>query len=56
MKIILASNSPRRKDLLKEHNIDFSVIPSKVDEVIDAQLDVYHNVKRLALSKGLDVF
>ena len=56
MKIILASNSPRRKDLLKEHNIDFIVIPSKVDEVIDSRLDVYQNVKRLALSKGLDVF
>ena len=56
MKIILASNSPRRKDLLKEHNIEFTVIPSKVDEVIDSRLDVHQNVKRLALSKGLDVF
>ena len=56
MKIILASNSPRRKELLKEHNIDFVVIPSNVNEVIDATITPYENVMRLSEIKGLDVF
>ena len=56
MKIILASNSPRRKELLKEYEIDFEVIPSNVDEVIDETLNVYENVMNLAKIKCLDVF
>lgn len=56
MKIILASNSPRRKELLKEHNIEFIVIPSNVDEVIDINTTPYENVMRLAEIKGKDVF
>ena len=56
MKIILASNSPRRKELLKAHNIDFEVIPSNVDEVINRELDVYQNVMNLAKLKCLDVY
>ena len=56
MKIILASNSPRRKELLAAHNIDFVVKPSNVDEVIDTKLSVYENVMNLAKIKGLDVY
>lgn len=56
MKIILASNSPRRKELLREHNIDFDVIPSSVDEKINHNLDVYDNVMNLAKIKALDVY
>ena len=33
-KIILASNSPRRKELLEKHGIEFSVTVSKADENI----------------------
>ena len=41
MKIILASNSPRRKELLKEHKIEFDVIPSNVDEKLNKDLGEY---------------
>ena len=34
-KIILASASPRRKDLLKQAGIDFIVDASSIDEVLD---------------------
>ena len=33
MKIILASNSPRRKELLAQANIDFEVMAANIDEV-----------------------
>ena len=56
MEIILASNSPRRKELLEKNNIKFKVIVSNVDETIDNTLTVYENVKRLASLKALDVF
>lgn len=56
MKIILASNSPRRKELLKEHKIEFDVIPSNVDEKLNKDLDVYNNVMMLAKIKCEDVY
>ena len=56
MGIILASNSPRRKELLKEHNIRFEVIPSNYDEKINDELNVYENVVHLAKMKCLDVY
>ena len=56
MKIILASNSPRRKELLEKHGVNFTVKPSNVDEVIDKNLSVYENVMNLAKIKALDVF
>jgi septum formation protein len=56
MKIILASNSPRRKELLEKHKISFVVKPSNVNEVIDKNLSVYENVMNLAKIKALDVF
>ena len=56
MKIILVSNSPRRKELLTKHNISFDVIPSNVDEQIDLSLTPYENVMSLAKQKALDVY
>ena len=56
MKIILASNSPRRKELLQTHGYDFEVIPSSVDENINKELSVYENVMNLAKIKCLDVY
>ena len=35
MKIILASNSPRRKELLQQVGIDFEVQAANVEEVTD---------------------
>ena len=56
MKIILASNSPRRKELLTKHNIAFDVIPSNIEEVLDTNLNPVENVMSLAKQKALDVY
>jgi septum formation protein len=56
MKIILASNSPRRKELLKAHNIEFDVIPSDISEVLNPNLSPVENVMELAKQKAEDVF
>lgn len=55
MKIILASNSPRRRELLSKLNYDFDVIPSDCDEVTTA-CDPVDMVKELAIHKALDVY
>lgn len=55
-KIILASASPRRKELLKLLDIDFDIIVSTCDEVFDEELSVYENLKNIAYSKAYDVF
>lgn len=56
MKIILASNSARRKEILTENNISFTVIPSDVEEIVDDNLTVVENVMNLAKIKCLDVY
>jgi len=53
--IILASSSPRRKDLLSGLNIRFKVIPSSVEEIVINGESPRKNVMRLALAKALDV-
>ena len=54
-KLILASQSPRRRNLLEQAGIDFSVIPSNFDEnsVKLSSPDVY--VRQLAESKARDI-
>lgn len=55
MKLILASSSPRRKELLKQIGLRFAVVPSGVEEKIkDGECPVDH-VLRLAEEKALDV-
>lgn len=56
MKIILASQSPRRAALLDLIKIDFEVLPSKYEEKLDNNLDVEEQVKEFAYGKALDVF
>ncbi|MCR2032852.1 Maf family protein [Anaerofustis stercorihominis] len=55
-KIILASASPRRKELLKLLDIDFDIIVSNCEEVFDDELSVYENLKNIAYLKAYDVF
>ncbi|OGI02440.1 MAG: septum formation protein Maf [Candidatus Melainabacteria bacterium GWF2_37_15] len=50
-KIILASASPRRKELLENIGLDFFVIPSTIEEKIEKIQDV----ENVALEKALDV-
>jgi len=54
-KLILASGSPRRIELLKMLGCKFQVIPSKVEEKINPRLSPTQNVKRLSRLKVLDV-
>ena len=56
MKIILASQSPRRQELLLKANISYDVIPSHVDEVFNYNISVEEAVMDLAYQKATDVF
>ena len=56
MKIILASNSPRRTEILKNANIDHVIIPSYCEEIIDENLKPYQVVESLSYQKAYDVF
>lgn len=53
--IILASQSPRRKDLLELMGLTFSVIPSNFEEHLDHSRSVNEVATELALSKAHDV-
>lgn len=55
MKIILASNSPRRRELLSNMQVDFEVIGSKFDERLDDSRSPETVAMELALGKALDV-
>lgn len=53
--LILASASPRRKELLSLAGFDFEVITSSVDEVVDPMLEPCELVVSLAKQKAKDV-
>lgn len=56
MKVILASASPRRKELLSKMNIDFTVVPSSAEEIIDEGLSPQQVAQNLSYLKAKDVF
>ncbi len=53
--IILASGSPRRKELLTQLGIEFEVCPADVDETLEDSLKPDEVVKQLSLKKALAV-
>ena len=55
MKLILASSSPRRKELLGQIGLRFEVVPSEGEEKIKDGEDPVEHVLRLAEEKALDV-
>lgn len=55
MSIILASQSPRRKELLELAGINHKVVISEVEELLDADLDVEGQVQDLAIQKACAV-
>lgn len=55
MRIILASQSPRRKELLSLITKDFEVIVSDDDEIVDKNLPAIEQVKLIASNKAHDV-
>ena len=54
-RLILASRSPRRYDLLKQVGLDFDVIPSRVEEDSIQGESPQEHVLRLAEAKATDV-
>ena len=56
MRIILASGSPRRKELLSLIVKDFEIIVSGVDEKIEEGLTPEEQAERLAYIKAKDIF
>ncbi len=55
LKLILASNSPRRKKILTDLGLDFEVIPSNYDEKLADNIFSYEKIEDLATQKCLDV-
>lgn len=53
--IILASSSPRRKEIFEKHGIPCDVIPSGADETIPIDLTPEQTVMYLSLLKAMDV-
>ena len=54
-KIILASNSPRRKKILTDLGLDFVVIPSNYEEKLETDIFSYDLIEDLATQKACDV-
>lgn len=56
MKVILASSSPRRKELMDLAKIEYEVLASHFDENVDKTLNLEEQSKELAFGKAKDVF
>ena len=56
MRIILASTSPRRKELLSSLNVSFEVISKNVEEKIDEKKNHYEECMKTAKEKAQAVF
>ena len=56
MKVILASQSPRRKELLSKVISDFEIIPSNFDESKINEKEPSKIVEILSKSKGMEVY
>lgn len=54
-KLILASSSPRRKDILEKMGLNFSVVPSDYDETLDCLKFSYEKIEDLAFNKAKSV-
>ena len=55
LKLILASNSPRRKKILTDLGLIFEVIPSNYDEKLQDYTFSYEKIEDIATQKCLDV-
>ena len=55
IKLILASNSPRRKKIMKDMGLEYEVIPSNYDEKLNSDEFSYDKIEDIATQKCLDV-
>lgn len=53
--IVLASSSPRRKELLQQLGLDFEIYSPDIDESVHENELVHHYVERLAREKAQTV-
>ncbi len=51
--IVLASSSPRRKELLEQYKIPYIVDFEEIDEVLDENLALLDKLAKLAVDKGI---
>ena len=56
MKVILASKSPRRKELMDLLGIDYEIMVSEVDETLEEGLSLEEQSKKLGYIKAKDIF
>ena len=56
MRIILASKSPRRKELMDLAGFNYEIIPSNIEEIWDDDLTIEENSKNLGYQKAKDIF
>lgn len=56
MRVVLASSSPRRYELMKEFNIPFEVITKKIDERFYGEKSIYEESMEIAKKKAEAVF
>lgn len=56
MKLILASGSPRRREILEKCGYEFEVIPSQCEESVPSGISADDTVRGLAYEKALDVY
>ena len=54
-RIILASGSPRRRELLKHAGLDFEVHPSSYEEILEDNIFTPEKIENLAYNKALDI-
>ncbi len=54
-KIILASKSPRRQELIKTLNLTYEIIPSEYDENLKGKKFTYELIEEVSKNKALDV-
>lgn len=55
-RLILASASPRRRELLARLGLEFEVIPGDVEEVVEAGLSSEESARELALAKADSIY
>ena len=55
-RIILASKSPRRKQLLSLLNINFEAIPADIDEEINPNNDLVKEIEKLSYQKANHIY
>lgn len=56
MRIILASSSPRRQEILKNMNMEFDIIPSNIKEEAIICNNIEENAIKIAQQKAKDIF